>query len=120
MPDKRNGDFWPTGGGIGQPGEGVLVGVTSLVKDKAQDLAFLAEDTLESTRQVNTANAWGDLTAFLSRYPFATLIAGLGIGLCLSRMFEGRARRPLGRWDFGPEARERNRQLLRAFPYAQV
>ncbi len=89
---------------------GVVVTVSEKAKDMAGSVASRAEDAWDSTRQGvqkaasavvdTTTDVWGDLTHFMSRYPFATFFCGLGVGFLLSRLFPGRSIR-----DFGPEAR---------------
>jgi ElaB/YqjD/DUF883 family membrane-anchored ribosome-binding protein len=90
-----------------QADEGVLSGMATTVKDKAQGIASAAEDAWDSTREgvqhaasavANTAgDAWGEVTGLMRRYPFGTLFVGIGVGFLLSRLLEDRSTRDFRR-----------------------
>jgi hypothetical protein len=76
--------------------------VVGAVRDKAQELsstvARKAEDAWDTAKHsaqdmasaVSTTaeDAWTAMTSCMSRYPFATFLAGLGVGFLLARAFE--------------------------------
>lgn len=77
-------------------------GMAGAVKDKAQQMASnvanVAEEAWDSTRQgvqqaasavSSTAEeAWDSLTACMHRYPFAVLLTGIGVGFLLAKALD--------------------------------
>jgi hypothetical protein len=88
-----------------RPESGGAAGVVESVKEKAQDfasgVASTAGDAWDSARQgvqqaysavSDTAGeAFGQLTDFMRRYPFATLLVGFGLGFLTAQAFSFRS-----------------------------
>jgi hypothetical protein len=98
-------------------GEGTVGEAASAVREKVGDVASsvasTAEEAWDRTRRAATSvaetagTAWDDLTGLMSRYPFATLFVGIGVGICVSRLIEGRASDRIRR--FGSDMYDRAR-----------
>jgi hypothetical protein len=73
-----------------------MSGVRETAQNVASSVAETAEQAWDQTRRAATSvaetagTAWDDLTGLMSRYPFATLFVGIGVGICLSRLIEAR------------------------------
>jgi len=88
-----------------KPGEASAAGAAETVKAKAQEMASTvtakAGEAWESTRQgVQEAastvshqaqDLWAQATSCMSRYPVATFLTGVGLGMLLAGLFGGSA-----------------------------
>ncbi len=81
MPEKRDGN-WESA--ARDPGQQPESGPAGAVRDQAQEMAHRAGEAWDTATDV-----WDELRGFLSRYPFAALGIGFGIGFFLSRLMGG-------------------------------
>ncbi len=78
-------------------------GVRETAQNVASSVAETAEQAWDQTRRAASSvaqtagSAWDDVTGIMSRYPFATLFVGIGLGVVLGRLLEGRSTESLRR-----------------------
>jgi hypothetical protein len=81
----------------GQQASNVVEGLKDRAQDVASTVAHSASDALETAQQGarqaasyvgrQAGNAWEGLTDCMSRYPVATFVVGVGLGIFLGRAF---------------------------------
>jgi ElaB/YqjD/DUF883 family membrane-anchored ribosome-binding protein len=81
----------------GQQASSVMEGLKEKAQDVASTVATKAEEALDTAQQGarqaasyvgrQAENAWGGLTDCMSRYPVATFVVGVGLGIFLGRAF---------------------------------
>jgi hypothetical protein len=86
----------------GQQPSGVIEGIKDTAQDVASKVATKAEEALDIAQQEarqaasyvgrQAGNAWESLTDCMSRYPVATFVVGVGLGIFVGRAF-------LSNWD---------------------
>jgi ElaB/YqjD/DUF883 family membrane-anchored ribosome-binding protein len=81
----------------GQQTSNVMEGLKERAQDVATTVAHKAEEALDTAQQgarqaasyvgSQAQNAWEGLTDCMSRYPIATFVVGIGLGIFLGRAF---------------------------------
>jgi ElaB/YqjD/DUF883 family membrane-anchored ribosome-binding protein len=82
---------------IGQQASSVMGELKEKAQDVASTVATKAEEALDTAQQGakqaasyvgrQAENAWEGLTDCMSRYPVATFVVGIGLGIFLGRAF---------------------------------